>query len=329
MFLKHLLGIYAYADELESTSALEEATSQATTEATKSAGETASQMASQASEELSQKSNEIIDTIKSYGPKAVSFAVDVLIGLIILLIGHLIIKMILRTTKRIFDKSKLDSSVARFLQKLISVVLYIVLFISVLGTVGIKTTSFIALLSTGAVAIGLALQGALSNVAGGVLILVIKPFTIGDYIVENGSNGVEGTVDRIDIFYTHLTTIDNKNILIPNGTLINSRITNITQHEKRRIDLSVGISYQADIKKAKELLFQAGKETGDLITGESNQVNVKELAESSVVLEVRFWVPTDKYWKDYYFLNERIKELFDENGIEIPYKQLDVHLIEK
>ena len=193
---------------------------------------------------------------------------------------------------------------------------------------GLDTTSVAAVLASGGVAIGLALQGSLSNFAGGVLILLLKPFVVGDYIIED-TNKCEGTVKEIQIFYTKLVTMDNKTVVIPNGTLANNSLTNVTAQDKRKLDLKVDISYDADLKKAKELIEALLKEDTSIMQEEEMLVFVDSLGSSSVVLGARAWVKTEEYWTTRWRLLENIKLTLDENGIEIPYQQLTVHMESK
>ena len=190
---------------------------------------------------------------------------------------------------------------------------------------GVESSSVAALIASAGVAIGLALQGSLANFAGGILILLLKPFVVGDYIVVN-SEGIEGTVKLIQIFYTRLTTIDNKTIIVPNGILTDNSLTNVTARPERQLDLKVGISYDSDLKKAKELIEQMLYRDDDVIQDEEIKVFVDELADSSVVIGLRAWVKTDAYWATRWRVLEEIKLTFDEEGIEIPYNQLTVHM---
>lgn len=203
---------------------------------------------------------------------------------------------------------------------------YIIIVIIICGQIGIQTTSFITLLGTAGVSIGLALQGSLSNFAGGVLILVTKPFIVGDYIKIDGAQEAEGTVLKIDIIYTTLSTADNRSIKVPNGTVANSTLINVTNQTKRRVEVMVGISYDDDIKKAKEIATEVMNSCQYILPEESNLVVVKELAESSVNLEIRLWTKTEDYWSAKFDINERIKYEFDKNRISIPFNQLDVHV---
>ena len=190
---------------------------------------------------------------------------------------------------------------------------------------GIKESSVAALLASGGVAVGLALQGGLSNFAGGVIILALKPFQVGDYIIENTSKQ-EGTVTKIEMFYTTLSTVDNKRIVIPNGTLTEASVVNVTAQEKRKLEFKIGISYQSDLKKAKGILERLLHEDPCIMSDQEMIVFVDELGESSVIIGFRAWVKTEEYWNTKWRLNEKVKLAFDEEDIEIPYNKLDVRV---
>ena len=194
----------------------------------------------------------------------------------------------------------------------------------IVTSLGVEPASIAALLASGGVAIGLALQGSLSNFAGGVLILLLKPFVVGDYIIED-TNKNEGTVKEIQIFYTKLATVDNKTIVIPNGTLANTSLTNVTAKDERRLDLTVGISYEADLKAAKETIEKILREDESVLQTEELIVYVDSLADSAVMIGSRCWVKTNEYWPARWRILEKIKLTLDENEIVIPYPQLVVH----
>ena len=265
---------------------------------------------------LSQIGSDLID-------KAVAFGIDIIIAVIIFVIGKFIIKFILKFVDRIFAKSSADEGVEKFIHSVLKVTLYIILAITICGQVGIETTSFAAIVASGGLAIGLAFEGSLSNFAGGVMILIMKPFTVGDYIE---SNGVEGTVYKIDIFYTSLKTVDNKSVKLPNGTLSNSILTNYSMNEKRRVDVEVGIGYDDNIELARKELEKVMNSYSNIMRDESNVVVVKNLADSAIIMEVRVWVPTEYYWDCKFYLNEQIRVAFDKAGISIPFNQLDVNV---
>lgn len=265
---------------------------------------------------LSQIGSDLID-------KAVAFGIDIIIAVIIFVIGKFIIKFILKFVDRIFAKSSADEGVAKFIHSVLKVALYIILAITICGQIGIETTSFAAIVASGGLAIGLAFEGSLSNFAGGVMILIMKPFTVGDYIE---SNGVEGTVYKIDIFYTSLKTVDNKSVKLPNGTLSNSILTNYSMNEKRRVDVEVGIGYDDNIELARKELERVMNSYSNIMRDEANAVVVKNLADSAIIMEVRVWVPTEYYWDCKFYLNENIRVSFDKAGISIPFNQLDVNV---
>lgn len=256
-------------------------------------------------------------------PGLLGVALRVVIAVIIYFIGGKIIKWIRKVLRKALERSSVDKGVGQFLDSCTKVALYFVLVIIVVNQLGIETTSVVAVLGSAGLTIGLALQGSLSNFAGGVLILIFKPFKVGDYIIEDTHNN-EGTVSEIMIFYTKLLTVDNKVIVIPNGVLANASLTNVTKQEKRRLDLFVGISYDADIKKAKtvlqELLLQEPARTAN----EEVNVFVEALEDSSVKIGCRVWVKAEEYWQAKWRLTESMKEKLEEAGIEIPYNQLNV-----
>ena len=190
---------------------------------------------------------------------------------------------------------------------------------------GVESSSVAALIASAGVAIGLAVQGSISNFAGGILILLLKPFTVGDYIIVTGE-GIEGTVKEIQIFYTKMATVDNQTVVVPNSILTENSLTNVTARPERQLDLKVGISYDADLRKAKKLIEDMLRSDEAIIQDEDVKVFVDSLADSSVVIGLRAWVPTDKYWAARWRLLEEIKLTFDDEGIEIPYDQLTVHV---
>ncbi len=267
----------------------------------------------------------LLSTIEGYIPVILNFLVDVLIALVILFVGKIIIKKILKFCDKFFTKANMEISIRRFLDSLIRVILYIVLIIIICNQVGIDTASFIAVLGTLGLTVGLALQGSLSNFAGGVLIIMLKPFRVGDYIIDNGS-GKEGVVDRIDLFYTKLITGDNKAVVIPNGALSNAAITNVTQYDKRRVDLTFGIGYGDDVEKAKALLLDVATNDEAVLKDPAAVAVVTELAASQVSITVRAWCNTGDYWGVYSRILENGKKVLDENGIEIPFNQMQVHV---
>lgn len=256
-------------------------------------------------------------------PEVVNFGLKVVLAFLIYFLGAKVIKQLRKLLRRFLDRSHVDEGVKQFLDSLAKVLLYFCLVIILFSWFGIPTTSVAALLGSAGLAVGLALQGSLSNFAGGVLILVIKPFKVGDYIIEDNHKN-EGTVSEIELFYTRLTTPDNRMVVIPNGTLANSSLTNVTRQEKRRVDITVGISYDADLLKVKEHLREILLAEPKRLPEEEMQVFVAELADSSVQMGCRLWVKTEDYWPVKWRLTETVKLTLDENGIEIPYNQLEV-----
>jgi len=220
-------------------------------------------------------------------------------------------------------RAGLDVGLARFLSTVARIALYILLAFVIIGELGFNTASIIAVLGSAALAVGLSLQGSLANFAGSVLILVTRPFKIGDYIICSGG---EGTVKDIGLVFTELTTGDNRRITIPNGSLANGPITNITAHSTRRVDLTVGISYSADLKKAKEVITETIQKNSYILKDQPIAVFVNSLGESDVVLACGGWVNTPDYLAAKRALTEEIKLAFDEAGVEIPFPQVDVHM---
>ena len=256
-----------------------------------------------------------------YVPVVCDYLLRIALVLVIFFVGRKLIKNIVSLCDQALKRHGMEVTVRRFFCNVINALGYICMLGILLQTVGLTATSLTALVASAGVAVGLALQGSLSNFAGGVLILLMKPFVIGDYIVQGNT---EGTVKEIGLVYTELITADNRLIVIPNGTLIDSSIVNVTATGKRRLELSVGIGYKSDLKKAKEVLIRLGE--NDPARDPENPVNVfvSELAESSVNLGLHVWVSSSEYWNAKWRLTENIKLAFDEEGIEIPFKQVEI-----
>lgn len=266
-----------------------------------------------------------LEYLKNNLPVALEFGIRILLTFIFFIIGRKVIVWLINLTKKSMEKSGVDIGVQQFVISLLKAILYGLLIATIAVRFGIESTSVAALLGSVGVAIGLALQGSLSNFAGGILILMLKPFVVGDYILED-TNKNEGVVKEIQIFYTKLQSVDNRIVVIPNGILANSSLTNITGQEMRRIDIKVDISYGSDLLKAKEVLFNI-LNTNEFICKDNDiLVVVDELANHSVVLACKAWVETDLYWQVRWKLLEDIKLGFDQEGIEIPFNQLQVHL---
>lgn len=269
------------------------------------------------------KPDVVLETLQGYIPGIISFGINILICFAIYFVGKKIISVIRKIVRRSLERSSADKGVEQFVDSLLKSLLYLVLAMIIAGRLGIQTTSVVALVGSAGVAAGLALQGSLSNFAGGVLILILKPFKVGDYIVASGN---EGVVKQIQIFYTKLLTIDNREILIPNGTLMNDNIINVTGQEKRRVDITVGISYSANIKEAKQRIEQVVSRETRILTEETTDVFVDHLGDSAVVIGLHAWTATENYWAVKWQLQEDIKLALEQAGIEIPFQQLSVHI---
>jgi small conductance mechanosensitive channel len=253
----------------------------------------------------------------------IQYGVNIISALIILFIGNLIVKAVANSVAKVLQKKKMDRAVVEFIHGLVRYLLFVIVLIAALGRLGVQTASVVAVIGAAGLAVGLALQGSLSNFAAGVLIVAFRPFKSGDY-VEIG--GVAGSVDSIQIFQTVLTTPDNKMVVVPNGSVIGSPITNYSRHDTRRIDLMIGVSYGADLQKTKELLAKICESDERVLKEPGVQVGVHTLADSSVNFVVRPWVSTAEYWNVYFDLMQAIKEGLDKEGIEIPFPQMDVHM---
>lgn len=243
-------------------------------------------------------------------------ATSVITAILILIIGLWIVKRIVKITKKIMSKRSVDTTLQKFLGDLVSWTLKVLVFITAISQVGVETTSFIAILGAAGLAVGLALQGALANFAGGTLIMIFKPFKVGDLIEAQGEIGV---VKEIQIFVTKLISPGNKLVIVPNGILSNGNIKNYTEEGKLRVDLTFGIGYDEDIKKAKEVLMNTLLNNSNVLKDPAPTVNVSELADSSVNFAVRPWATPENYWDVYFSILEEGKYALDKAGIEIPY----------
>ncbi len=274
-------------------------------------------------QEMAENPGLISGWIQGLVPELLNFAFQIVVAILIYAVGGRIIRLIAKMVWRSMERSNADEGVKQFVTSVVKYSLYVILVFSIMGLFGIATTSAVAVLGSAGVAVGLALQGSLSNFAGGVLILILKPFKVGDYIIADGS---EGSVVEISIFYTKLLTVDNRMVVIPNGTLSNSSLTNVTSMDRRRVDITVGIGYEADIRTAKDILRRLAEEEPARLPEEEPLVFVNELGASSVELGLRVWVLADEYWNVKWRLTEKIKYAFDEQGITIPYQQIDVQI---
>lgn len=257
--------------------------------------------------------------------KALQLGIKVVLAFLVLVIGMKVIKWVRKILRKALTKGNADIGVIQFLDALVRFSLIAVLILLVASGFGLETTSIITVLGSAGIAIGLAIQGSLSNFAGGVLILLLKPFKVGDYIKED-TKGNEGTVIEISLFYTKLRTYDEKIIVLPNGNLANNSLTNVTGQELRKLEIKVGISYEADIKKAKEILLSLAEKEESVLKDKEKKVFVDQLADSSVILGLRCYVSSDDYWEAKWKLTEDIKYAFDQNDIGIPFQQMDIHI---
>lgn len=278
--------------------------------------------------EVTENMSQFSNYIQEHIPNLINLGIKIIIAIIIFMIGRVIIKWIRKSIRYSFQVKETDAGIATFVDSMVKFGLYILLIIIIAGNLGIELSSITVLFASAGVGVSLALQDFITNFAGGIMILLLRPFTVGDYIIED-TNKNEGTVKEIKIFYTKLMTIENKVIVIPNGKLMNNSLTNVTERDERRLDLKVGISYESDLKKAKEILERLLLSHKDILTNEEWKVFVDSLADSSVVLGIRAYVKMEKYWDTRWELLEQIKLTFDEEGIEIPYNQLTVHMQEK
>lgn len=257
-----------------------------------------------------------LDLAMTYGPK-------LLAAILTLLVGLWVTKIIVKVAERVFNRSNVDPSLQGFLKGMISILLKVMVYITALGMLGIEMTSFIAMLGAAGLAVGLALQGSLSNFAGGVLILLFKPFKVGDFI-ERGSES--GTVERIDILHTVLRTGNNQLVIIPNGQLANSPVTNYSTKETRRAVFPVGIGYSSDVKKAREVILEVLNNDERTLEDPAPVVVLTNLGDSSLDLSVRAWVQSSEYWPYFWENLETIKEKLDQADIELPFPQRDLHV---
>ena len=264
--------------------------------------------------------NDIMAQLKGlaldYGPK--------LLGAIVAwFIGRWVIGLLVRTFRKVLEKSNTDDSLQPFLVSMLATVLKLLLAISVLGMLGVEMTSFIAILGAAGLAVGMALSGTLQNFAGGVMLMIFKPFKVGDFI---DAQGYTGTVSEIQIFNTILKTPDNKTIIIPNGGLSTGAMTNFSTESKRRVDWTIGIGYGDDVDKAMEVIQRLCDEDARILKKPQVFIAVSELADSSVNLAVRAWVRGKDYWDVYFDMNKKVYQVFEKEGLNIPFPQMDVHL---
>lgn len=258
-----------------------------------------------------------------FGDLVIAYGGTVLLAIIFLIVGLWVIKRIVKVVGKTMDKRGVDISLQPFLKSLIGALLKIMLIISVVSMLGVEMTSFIAVLGAAGLAVGLALQGSLSNFAGGVLILLLKPFKVGDFI-DTGSHS--GTVREIQIFYTCITTPTNQEIIVPNGDLSNNAVKNFSFHETRRIDFTFGIGYDDNIDQAKEILMKLITAEEQVLKDPAPVVFIENLNDSSVDFRVRAWSKSSDYWDIVNSMSEKVKKSFDSAGVSIPFPQRDIHV---
>ncbi len=255
-----------------------------------------------------------------------TYSVKILAAILVLVIGKWLAGKISNLVTKLLEKNKVDVTLVRFLQSIIYYTLLVVVVIAAAGQLGINTTSFLTIVGAAGLAIGLALKDSLSNFASGVMLILFRPYRVDDFV---DIGGVSGNVVSISLFTTELNTVDNKRVIVPNSSITSNVITNVTANDTRRVDLVIGIGYDDDIKKAKEILKQVVEEDDRILKDQKTNIAVSELADSSVNFIVRPWVKTQDYWSVYFDLLEKIKLTFDDQGISIPYPQQDVHLYEE
>lgn len=264
-----------------------------------------------------------VDYFSGHIPSVAAFLLKIIVCIMIYIIGKNVIGWVVKTVRSMLLRTKMQTGAATFIVSMLKIFLYLFLIFGIAMQFGVKESSVAALVASGGVAIGLALQGGLSNLAGGFLILLFQPFEVGDYILAQGE---EGTVQKIEILYTTLHTIDNRKVIIPNGNLANNVIVNATGADRRKLDITVGISYEDDISQAKQVLLQIIERSEYVIREQEAQVFVSELGDSSVVMGLRCWVKTEQYLPALWQMNEEIKNEFDRAGLHIPFPQMDVHV---
>jgi small conductance mechanosensitive channel len=268
------------------------------------------------------RASEFLDIAMELG---MEYGLKLIAAIVVFLIGKMVANWVKKLVARVMNKSGLDPIIVGFSSSIAYIAMMAFVIVAALGQLGIQTTSFIAILGAAGLAIGLALQGSLANFAAGFLMIIFRPFKVGDYI-EGG--GVSGTVQAIHIFTTTLTTPDNKTIIVPNANIGNNNITNYSTQATRRVDLTVGVAYDADLKEVRSILEDIVSKDGRILKDPAHQIAVSELADNSVNFVFRLWVNSADYWDVFFDANETVKNRFDEAGIGIPFPQRDVHLYE-
>lgn len=281
--------------------------------------------AAEATNEAAKEVNQFVKFVQDNIPTIIGFGIKIILALVFFFLGGKVIKWVRKIVNRSFERTNVDAGVVQFVDSMIKFGLYALLIFMIATNFGIESSSIAALIASAGVAIGLAVQGSLSNFAGGVLILLLKPFAVGDYIVVT-QEGIEGTVKEIQIFYTKLATVDNQTVVVPNSILTSNSLTNVTARPERQLDLKVGIGYDSDLRKAKKLIEDMLYKDPSVIQDEEIKVFVDSLGDSAVMIGLRAWVKTEEYWATRWRLTEQIKLTFDVEGIEIPYNQLTVNV---
>ncbi|MFW7522702.1 mechanosensitive ion channel domain-containing protein [Vibrio ostreicida] len=261
--------------------------------------------------------------ITRYSDLLVQYGENIISALLIIFIGNIVSKMVAKRVSTILSKKNVDHAVVEFLHGLVRYLLFVIVLIAALGRVGVQTASVVAVIGAAGLAIGLALQGSLSNFAAGVLIVAFRPFKSGDYVEVAG---VAGSVEAIQIFQTILKTPDNKMVVVPNASVTSGPITNYSRHDTRRVDLTIGVSYRSDLKLTQTVIRQTLSQDVRILKDPDIQIGVVALADSSVNFVVRPWVKAEDYWNVYFDMNLALKEALDNAGIEIPFPQMDVHV---
>ena len=269
------------------------------------------------------KPNVVLETVKGWIPGLTKLGIHLLAAIVILFIGFRIARTVQRMLSRSFERMDMETSLRKLLLSMVYPTACVLPILIAPDKLGISSASIIAILGSAGLALSLSLQNMLGNFAGGVIILLMKPFKVGDYIVCGSE---EGTVTAIGLVYTTLSTIDSKQVILPNGNLSNTNLTNVTAQDKRRLEVKVGIGYQSDLKKAKEILYDLFVNHPLVMKDQEVIIFVESLGESSVVIAARGWVATGDYWSVKWELTEKLKLAYDEEGIEIPYRKLDVNI---
>ena len=258
--------------------------------------------------------------------QVITFCVDagksILLAAVIFIAGRFLISVINRLVAQMMERRKIDATIQSFLRSFINILLTILLLISVVSALGVNTTSFAALLASAGVAVGMALSGNLQNLAGGLIILLFKPYKVGDYV---DAQGVSGTVKEIQIFHTVLVTPDNKIIYVPNGSLSSGSVTNYSLSQLRRVDWTVGVEYGTEIEKVRQTVLDLIKKDGRILTEPAPFIALSALADSSVNITIRVWVKNEDYWGVFFDMNQNIYEVFNREGISFPFPQVTVH----